>query len=355
MDTVNAIQQWPDEQQVGSANHTAAVRARRYLAKLPLAVTGQGGHAGTFLAACRLVEFGLCWPEAWPILAEWNQSHCRPAWSEGDLHHKLADAYRHTKPRPGFAGSGVTADRGGGPFQSVRHGAGRPFDPVAAVTGRGRLVPLRLPPLRPGSVDDFARLAKLRGLSVDGLRLASSHGLLRFGIYRGQSAWFVTDRTNRIAQARRMDGAPWFGGAKAWTLPGSQAARPVGIEESRPFPVVALVEGGPDLLAAFDLILRCGRERDVVAVAVLGASMRLPVDAISEFAGKRVGIFPHSDIPGGDAGRRWGTQLREAGACVEAFDLGQATTSSPTPLSDLNELAAASELPPALLKSLFPQ
>ena len=80
---------------------TAFERAQSYLGKLPVAVAGSGGHAATFRAACALVEFGLTSDEAWPLLVEWN-TLCQPPWGEADLQHKLADAFRRTKPRPEF-------------------------------------------------------------------------------------------------------------------------------------------------------------------------------------------------------------------------------------------------------------
>ena len=67
-------------------------RARRYLAAMPPAVSGQGGHDQTFDAACSLVlGFGLSIPEAAPLLAEYNQ-RCQPPWSDAELAHKLDDA-----------------------------------------------------------------------------------------------------------------------------------------------------------------------------------------------------------------------------------------------------------------------
>jgi len=67
---------------------------RNYLAKLPPAVSGAGGHPATFRAACECVRFGLSDGDAMRLLAEWNSTHCQPPWTEKDLAHKLADAHR---------------------------------------------------------------------------------------------------------------------------------------------------------------------------------------------------------------------------------------------------------------------
>ena len=76
-------------------------RARAYLARVPAAIAGSGGHSATFHAACVLVNgFGLPPAEALPALMEWNAG-CQPPWSEAELRHKLASAEKasHAKPR----------------------------------------------------------------------------------------------------------------------------------------------------------------------------------------------------------------------------------------------------------------
>ena len=70
-------------------------RARRYMAKVPGAISGCGGHARTFLAAQRLVHgFELDDGQALELLAEWSQT-CSPPWSEAELAHKVAQAREH--------------------------------------------------------------------------------------------------------------------------------------------------------------------------------------------------------------------------------------------------------------------
>ena len=68
-------------------------RARAYLASLPPAISGSGGHNTTFLAACWLARFGLTDQEALPLLRDYNR-RCRPPWTEKELAHKLRDARR---------------------------------------------------------------------------------------------------------------------------------------------------------------------------------------------------------------------------------------------------------------------
>jgi hypothetical protein len=67
-------------------------RARRYVAKCPPAVSGQGGHNATFYVAVLLVHgFALCQADALGLLREFNQ-RCLPLWSEAELVHKVKSA-----------------------------------------------------------------------------------------------------------------------------------------------------------------------------------------------------------------------------------------------------------------------
>lgn len=67
-------------------------RVRRYLSKVPPAISGCGGHAHTFLLAQRLVRgFELDDDQALTLLREWNTT-CQPPWSERELAHKVREA-----------------------------------------------------------------------------------------------------------------------------------------------------------------------------------------------------------------------------------------------------------------------
>jgi hypothetical protein len=77
----------------------AQQRAAAYLAKVPAAVTGQGGDRQTYAAACTLVvRFGLSPEQAFPLLLQWNRK-CRPPWTEDDLRRKLQVAAKEPGPR----------------------------------------------------------------------------------------------------------------------------------------------------------------------------------------------------------------------------------------------------------------
>ena len=70
-------------------------RARRYLAALPPAVSGEHGDASTFRACCRLVRgFLLSDSDALTVLREWN-ARCVPPWTERELADKIQRARRY--------------------------------------------------------------------------------------------------------------------------------------------------------------------------------------------------------------------------------------------------------------------
>ena len=70
-------------------------RARRYLASVPPAISGQHGDVHTFRACCRLTRgFALDDEQALRVLGEWN-ARCQPPWSEAELLDKLHRAARY--------------------------------------------------------------------------------------------------------------------------------------------------------------------------------------------------------------------------------------------------------------------
>jgi hypothetical protein len=72
-------------------------RAVKYLAKIPPAISGQGGHPQTMKAA-RIVVYGFALgaDAGFRILWEHFNPRCEPPWTEKELRHKCADA--DTKP-----------------------------------------------------------------------------------------------------------------------------------------------------------------------------------------------------------------------------------------------------------------
>ncbi|MDQ3622542.1 MAG: hypothetical protein M3463_08650 [Verrucomicrobiota bacterium] len=198
--------------------------------------------------------------------------------------------------------------------------------------------------LERGCREDFLRLSSGRRLAFPGLVLASEgeRGLLWFYDSCEGRAWLITDRAGRNAQARRLDGKPWsWNGAKAWTIAGSCASWPIGLPESEPFPAISMHEGGPDLLAGFHYMLPSGTEDLVAPVCMTGASVSIPAECLSAFAGKRVRIFVHDDEEGREAGHRWRNQLHGIALHVDGFRFEGFTRTDGTPVKDLCDFASS--------------
>lgn len=179
--------------------------------------------------------------------------------------------------------------------------------------------------------NDFEQLRASRLLpeGTGGLELACMTGILRFGRVCGHLCWVVTDASNRAAEARRLDGQPFpaagaLGERKAHTLRGSKKDWPVGLmprlsadrlAHLRRAPVV-LVEGGPDLLAAYCILaslpMVSGAPADPHPVAMLGTAANLGEEALSLMTGRSVVILAHGDRAGREAANRWQDQLLAA-------------------------------------------
>jgi len=71
-------------------------RARKYLATIPGAVSGSGGHVQTLLAAEHMVRgFRLDRDVALSILESDYNPRCEPPWAERELRHKVEEAAEH--------------------------------------------------------------------------------------------------------------------------------------------------------------------------------------------------------------------------------------------------------------------
>jgi hypothetical protein len=78
-------------------------RARRYLAKLPPAVSGDGGHTQTFNAVATVMYGFDLDPDTTRsiILSDYNP-RCDPPWSERDIDHKVRSAAEHCNRERGY-------------------------------------------------------------------------------------------------------------------------------------------------------------------------------------------------------------------------------------------------------------
>jgi len=237
-------------------------------------------------------------------------------------------------------------------------------------------LPPELPPLRHLRREECEIVAQTRGLDAEAVWLAARqvqrmavsmwplyrrwngawlprclvHGKNGCGLEKANcvaeetwESWCAIDRTRRVAEFRRLDNAPYEISEgktiKAWSTRGK--SWPIGASRMGERVAVMLVEGGPDMLAAYHFLLRHRMLERVAVVCMLGAGNRLHADALPYFKGKRVRIMVDADplkdgepvsegekrpkkrsMPGMEAAARWGAQLTEVGAAVETFCVG---------------------------------
>jgi len=150
-------------------------RALAYLDRLPVAVSGGGGHNATLRAACECFRFGLTRAEADEAMGWYNDNRCQPKWKAHDLAHKIADAERIT------SGGGQVGKHLG----QQRAYSRRPSAVFVAPPLPARRVVVKPAPVLPvwevSAADEEARWAHV----ADGLGLA----LAEFDARCGVEAW----------------------------------------------------------------------------------------------------------------------------------------------------------------------
>lgn len=183
-------------------------------------------------------------------------------------------------------------------------------------------------------------IMKVRGISIEGLKLAVERGILCAGYHHDLPCWFVTDERRIAAQARRIDGQRFFSadGLKAVSLTGTVGGWPIGAAAIRSeHRSVIFCEGGPDLLAAHAFIWAEGREHDAAAVAMLGASSPIANEALELFRGRRVRFVVHADTAGANGLNQWGPQLRAIAASRDSICFKGLHRADGEPVKDLND------------------
>jgi hypothetical protein len=125
-------------------------RASAYLARIPGATSGEGGHGQTWKAALAIVRgFRLSEGEAFDLLWSEYNPRCSPAWSEREVRHKITEALNNAAVPFGYL---LDVERTSTPPQSAR---------VAAPLTQSR---------EPGSDDGDESAAAAPASTVLGLR-----------------------------------------------------------------------------------------------------------------------------------------------------------------------------------------
>jgi len=264
---------------------TTLERASAYLAKMPVAVTSQGGDCATFAAAKALVRgFSLSVEEALPLLLTWNQG-CVPPWSEAELRSKLRSAARTSSKPEGYL---LKEDR---PMASRAHTAPGMENEAERRAWQRR----QWPELRRLKREEMLAIARLRGIPWEGLYLAHCYGLLKACELEGHDCFVIHE--GRFAQVRRMDGQPLTNAEgrpiKAKNLPGSEGAF-VGHGLLFEAPHVLLVEGAVGLLEALTAYALVDMEPSWTVLAATSASSRLERDPslLKALSGRHVRVVP---------------------------------------------------------------
>ena len=237
------------------------------------------------------------------------------------------DAFEAVKLARGCTFPEARAFLGGG-FTGARPWGGKV--PVAGGRDKSRAArPVPAPETRPegaaswpamdrGTDRDWQALGELRGIRPDLLRIVATAGILRFGEFKGHRFWAVRDDAGPCCEARRMDGEPWPWGdrEKAHAFKGSKKKDwPVGLVLAGRFRTLLFCEGPPDMLAAWDMVLRAGRN-DVLPVGMLGAGSRIGPRALEAVAGRPCAIWAQDDKPGREAVDEWAHALAGSGCRV---------------------------------------
>ena len=116
---------------------TLLERAALWLAKVPPAISGSGGHSQTYTAAVGLVHgFGLSDTDAFTLLSDWNRS-CQPPWQDRELLHKIRQANEksHSKPRGHLANSSASSPAEPLDLTRVRFSRPKPVEPPRVPEG----------------------------------------------------------------------------------------------------------------------------------------------------------------------------------------------------------------------------
>ncbi len=318
---------------------TTAERASAYLAKMPVAMSGQGGDCATFAAAQALVKgFSLSVEEALPLLQAWNQG-CLPPWPESTLRSKLRSAASATGRPAGY----LLADR-----PAAARDPHPTFADYQNEAEKKAWQRRQWPELRRLSREELFPIARRRGMPWDGLHIAQYFGLLKACRLEGADCFVVCE--GRFAQARRCDGLPFTNAEgkpiKAKNLPGSEGAF-VGRGLLYEAPHVLLVEGAVGLLEALTAYALVDMQASWTVLAATSASSRLERDPalLKALAGRHVRIVPDVDAAGMDAAAYWLGDLQKAGARVDVKelpagckDLGALLTPPEPNLDELNRL-----------------
>ena len=311
-------------------------RARAYLNKIPLAISGQQGSTATFNAVtAAAIGFNLSDADALDVLRVWNAT-CQPPWSERELRQKITRARRDCRRQ-----SGYLVD------QATMH-------PIAvdneSENDRKSRKRQGWPQFKPLTLAGLETVARLRKLPLSAVKLAAHAGFLSGAKVDGHPCFILHEGT--FAQARRLDSVPFpladGSQVKAKNLPGAQGAfigtRWLGKQSVK----VLLIEGCIGLLEALAAheLTDPAKGWSILAATSASARFNRAPELLAALSGRFVRIVPDADTAGLDAAASWLADLEKAGCHAEAHPL-------PSGIKDLGPLIADHASHAETLNALF--
>jgi hypothetical protein len=230
----------------------------------------------------------------------------------------------------------------------------------------------KLSGLRKAMPYELEQIAASRNISVRAAELAQDLGTVRVCEVCGFVSWVVLDESGLCAEGRRLNGKSYpqvvrdgkvlIGERKAHTLRGSRKDWPVGILPAEQYrksvETIALVEGGPDYLAALHFMLAQGRT-GILPVAMLGRCQGLRglhPHSRRYLQGMRVRIYPHADADNGSYKNAAiiAERLEVLGCEVDCFVFEGLKKSDGAIIKDLNDCVDVAPQFARRLEDLFP-
>lgn len=180
-------------------------------------------------------------------------------------------------------------------------------------------------PHHEGEERHHSAMVKARELHPITVRFMAQFDMLRFTHIQGVNAFAVTDGSERNAEIRRANGAPWPTGKKAYPLAGVDKSWLIGAALLRDVPDahVLLVEGATDFLTGWDLVVQY-RMQDRTApkwvpVGLLGAGCKVLHPECAELLeGRHVRLVPDGDRAGREMLAHWQEVLASIGCSTDA-------------------------------------
>ncbi len=296
---------------------------------MPPSTQGASGHTAIFNVARTLTKgFSLPSPEAFALLARWNETKAFPPWSDSDLRHKLEDAAKASAPegyllknddRRQTTGSAIKAPASLAKAPAARRGYGA-ADLVAKATVQAKWpIPRHLTGPEKGA---FARLRNLPLAAVD---IGCQNARIMADDSRPGCVLLTDGRTDGRGhrQYRNLDGSPFHHGEKSDNAKGSSGKGFFSLNHSRrldPEEMVFITEGTISLFEAVACQWLCegkARRWHFLAAHFCGSTFAAETALLKAIAGHHVRVMPDPNEAGMKAARAWRDELQAVGCTVD--------------------------------------